>query len=49
LPSGYVPLNLEHLRTFARAAELGSFSKAAIALGLAQPSVSRIVGELEAD
>ncbi len=41
-------MNLEHLRTFARAAELGSFTKAAVSLGLAQPTVSRIIGELEA-
>ena len=33
---------------FIRAAESGSFSKAARELGLSQPSVSRIVGELEA-
>ncbi len=42
-------MNLEHLRTFARAAELGSFTKAAISLGLAQPTISRIIGELEAE
>jgi LysR family transcriptional regulator, nitrogen assimilation regulatory protein len=40
-------MTLEHLRTFARAAELGSFTKAADSLGLAQPSVSRIIGDLE--
>ena len=42
-------MNLEHLRTFARAAELGSFTKAAVSLGLAQPTVSRIISELEAE
>ena len=42
-------VNLEHLRTFARAAELGSFTKAAVSLGLAQPTVSRIISELEAE
>jgi LysR family transcriptional regulator, nitrogen assimilation regulatory protein len=42
-------MNLDHLRTFARAAELGSFTRAADALGLAQPTVSRIVAELEAE
>lgn len=42
-------MNLEHLRTFVRAAELGSFTKAAVSLGVAQPSVSRIISELEAE
>lgn len=42
-------MNLEHLRTFTRAAELGSFTKAAVSLGLAQPTVSRIISELEAE
>ena len=41
-------MDLEHLRTFTRAAELGSFTKAAISLGVAQPTVSRIISELEA-
>lgn len=40
-------MNLEHLRIFTYAAELGSFTKAAGALGLAQPTVSRIISELE--
>src|SRR5882724_9252109 len=39
---------LQELAVFIRAAESGSFSKAARELGLSQPSVSRIVGELEA-
>src|SRR5882757_10083360 len=39
---------LQELAVFARAAESGSFSKAARELGLSQPSVSRIIGELEA-
>jgi DNA-binding transcriptional LysR family regulator len=36
------------LQVFVRAAESGSFSRAARELGLSQPSVSRIVSELEA-
>ncbi|MDH2345824.1 LysR family transcriptional regulator [Bradyrhizobium sp. SSUT77] len=39
---------LQELAVFVRAAEGGSFSKAARELGLSQPSVSRIIGELEA-
>ena len=38
---------LQELAVFVRAAESGSFSRAARELGLSQPSVSRIVGELE--
>jgi len=38
---------LQELTVFVRAAESGSFSRAARELGLSQPSVSRIVGELE--
>jgi len=37
----------QELMVFVRAAESGSFSKAARELGLSQPSVSRIVSELE--
>ena len=38
----------QELAVFVRAAESGSFSRAGRELGLSQPSVSRIVGELEA-
>lgn len=38
---------LQELAVFVRAAESGGFSKAARELGLSQPSVSRIIGELE--
>ena len=37
----------QELRVFVRAAQSGSFSRAARELGLSQPSVSRILGELE--
>lgn len=40
-------VELQHLRLFVRVSELNSFSETAIAVGLAQPSVSRIVKELE--
>lgn len=40
-------MELGSLRIFVRAAELGSFSKAAVSMGLAQPSVSRTIGDLE--
>src|SRR5258708_32043909 len=39
---------LHEFAVFVRAAESGSFSRAARELGLSQPSVSRIIGELEA-
>src|ERR1700749_1092185 len=39
---------LQELSVFIRAAEGGRFSRAARELGLSQPSVSRIIGELEA-
>ena len=39
---------LQELTVFARAADSGNFSRAARELGLSQPSVSRIIGELEA-
>jgi DNA-binding transcriptional LysR family regulator len=38
----------QELAVFVRAAESGSFSRAGRELGLSQPSVSRIIGELEA-
>ena len=38
----------QELAVFIRAAESGSFSRAGRELGLSQPSVSRIIGELEA-
>ena len=38
----------QELNVFVRAAESGSFSRAARELRLSQPSVSRIIGELEA-
>jgi LysR family nitrogen assimilation transcriptional regulator len=40
-------LNLSSIGTFTRVAELGSFSKAAVSLKIAQPSISRIISELE--
>jgi LysR family transcriptional regulator, nitrogen assimilation regulatory protein len=42
-------MELSALRTFVRVTELGSFSRAAISLGLAQPSITRIVSELESE
>jgi DNA-binding transcriptional LysR family regulator len=39
---------LQEFRVFVRAAESGSFSRAGRELGLSQPSVSRIIGDLEA-
>ncbi|HEY9568432.1 MAG TPA: LysR family transcriptional regulator, partial [Thalassobaculum sp.] len=40
-------VNLDHLRTFADVAELGSFSAAAERLGLTQPAVSLQIRQLE--
>lgn len=40
-------LNLDHLRTFSEAIASGSFSKAAIRLGLTQPAVSLQIRNLE--
>jgi DNA-binding transcriptional LysR family regulator len=40
-------IDLAHLRLFVRVAELGSFTKAALATGIAQPTVSRVMKELE--
>ncbi|MCG3188323.1 MAG: hypothetical protein LKCHEGNO_00301 [Burkholderiaceae bacterium] len=42
-------INLKHLQSFVRVAELGSFSKAARVLDLAQPALSRQVRALETD
>jgi LysR family nitrogen assimilation transcriptional regulator len=42
-------MNLKQLETFVRVAELGSFSKAARVLGIAQPALSRQVRSLETD
>ena len=42
-------MNLKQLEYFVRVAELGSFSKAARVLGVAQPALSRQVRALEAD
>lgn len=42
-------MNLRQLEYFIRVAELGSFSKAALVLGVAQPALSRQVRLLEAD
>jgi LysR family transcriptional regulator, nitrogen assimilation regulatory protein len=42
-------MDLKQLESFVRVAELGSFSRAAIALGLAQPLLSRHVRQLEVD
>ena len=42
-------MNLKQLEYFVRVAELGSFSKAALVLGVAQPALSRQVRALETD
>jgi LysR family nitrogen assimilation transcriptional regulator len=42
-------MNLDQLETFVRVAEHGSFSKAALVLGVAQPSLSRQVRALEVE
>ena len=42
-------LNLRQLETFVKVAELGSFSKAALILNIAQPALSRQVRLLETD
>src|SRR5262245_29248541 len=42
-------LNLRQLETFVKVAELGSFSKAALILSLAQPALSRQVRLLETE
>src|SRR6266511_96453 len=40
-------LNLHHLRLFAAVAEKRSFTRAATALNLSQPAISKALGELE--
>jgi DNA-binding transcriptional LysR family regulator len=40
-------MDLRHVRTFVTVAELGTVSKAAIRLRIAQPALSRQIGELE--
>ena len=42
-------MNLKQLEYFVRVAELGSFSKAARVLDIAQPALSRQVRQLETD
>ncbi|TAK30431.1 MAG: LysR family transcriptional regulator [Chloroflexota bacterium] len=42
-----VPMDLDQLRAFVETARLGSFSAAALALGLTQPGISRQVKQLE--
>ncbi len=42
-------MNLKHLESFVRVAELGSFSKASRVLDVAQPALSRQVRQLETD
>lgn len=42
-----MPLNLHQLRVFAAVAEHGGFSRAAVALRVSQPAVSKAVHELE--
>jgi LysR family nitrogen assimilation transcriptional regulator len=42
-------MNLKHLESFVRVAELGSFSKAARLLDVAQPALSRQVRQLETE
>lgn len=42
-------MNIKHLESFVRVAELGSFSKAARVLDIAQPALSRQVRSLETD
>lgn len=42
-------LDLHALKIFVAAAEKGSFSRAAVALGLAQPTISRVIKDLETE
>jgi LysR family nitrogen assimilation transcriptional regulator len=48
-PSGALAVNLKQLEYFVAVAELGSFSKAAVILNIAQPALSRQVRLLETD
>ncbi len=43
------PVDLKQLESFVRVAELGSFTRAALALGIAQPALSRQVRLLEVE
>ena len=47
--AGFKHMNLKQLEYFVRVAELGSFSKAALILNIAQPALSRQVRLLETD
>lgn len=47
--AGFNRMNLKQLEYFVRVAELGSFSKAALILNIAQPALSRQVRLLETD
>ena len=47
-PAGAADVNLKQLEYFIAVAELGSFSKAAVVLNIAQPALSRQVRLLEA-
>src|SRR5439155_1743328 len=47
LPPSRFPMDLRRLEVFAKVAELGSFSRAADALSLTQPTVSEHVRALE--
>ena len=42
-------MNLKQLEYFVQVAEIGSFSKAAVVLDIAQPALSRHVRSLETD
>src|SRR5262249_59476647 len=42
-----ISMDLRHVRTFVTVAELGTVSKAALHLGIAQPALSRHIGDLE--
>jgi len=42
-------MDLDDLRTYVRVCELKSFTKAAVHLGLSQPTVSRVIGQLETE